>query len=167
MYCSTCGTTVIQGLNYCKNCGARVSGAKTDDYDAVKLSESSFNLLVASVLGLPIAGLGIIIGLMSVMKDKLGFSSEMIGAVVAGAFLLLFVSEAALVYLLIRRTRIAAGTKRDDDSRLKDAAQQLPEVSVKRLDHAKTREFIEPIPLVTEETTRSLEAIPRGESRTQ
>jgi hypothetical protein len=161
MYCSTCGEAVIQGLNYCKNCGARVNGAKVDEAD--KLSESSFNLLVTAVLSIPIAGLGIIIGLMSVMKDKLGFSNELIGAVVAGAFLLLFTSETALIWLLIQRTKIVRKT--DDNSRLKDSA-QLPEVVIKGLDAAKTRELAEPIPSVIENTTRSLEPVAR-EAKTQ
>lgn len=161
MYCSTCGTAVIKGLNYCKNCGARIGGAKVDEAD--KLSESSFNLLVASVLGIPIAGLGIIIGLMSVMKDKLGFSNELIGAFIAGAFLLLVVSETALIWLLIQRTKIVRKT--DVDSRLKDNA-ELPEVVIKGLNAAKTRELVEPIPSVIEDTTRSFEPIAR-ESKTR
>ncbi|MDQ3798366.1 MAG: hypothetical protein M3384_02850 [Acidobacteriota bacterium] len=143
-----------------------MSSAKNDD-DAVKLSESSFNLLVTSVLGIPIAGLGIIIGLMTVMRERLGFSSEMIAAVVAGAFLLLFVSEAAVIYLLMQHARRGDKKSDDDDSRLNDEPRQLPEASAKRLDPAKTRDLVEPIPLVTEDTTRSLAAISRGESRTQ
>lgn len=160
MYCSTCGTAVIPGLNYCKNCGARVGGAKIDDAD--KLSESSFNLLVASILAIPIAGIGIIIGLMTVMKDKLGFSNELIGAVVAGAFLLLFVSETALIFLLMQRARIVRKKPLDDSGGLKENAQQLPGALPKTLDRAKTRELVEPMqPTVTENTTRSLETIGR------
>lgn len=161
MYCSTCGTAVIKGLNYCKNCGARIGGAKLDEAD--KLSESSFNLLVAAILSIPIAGLGIIIGLISVMKEKLGFSNELIIPFIAGAFLLLIVSETALIWLLIQRTRMVK--KGDDNSSSKDNA-QLQEVVIKGLNAAKTRELVEPIPTVTENTTRSLEPIAR-ESKTQ
>ncbi|HEX8367177.1 MAG TPA: hypothetical protein VF604_01300 [Pyrinomonadaceae bacterium] len=161
MYCSACGTVIIQGLSYCKNCGARASIARADDAD--KLSESSFNLLVAAVLGIPIAGLGIIIGLMSVMKDKLGFSSEIIIAFVLGAFVLLFVSEVALVFLLLQRARIVR-KETGDNSRLKENT-QLPEVVMKGLDAAKTRDLVEPVPTVTEGTTRSLEPIARESKR--
>jgi hypothetical protein len=156
MYCSTCGTAVIKGLNYCKNCGARIGGAKPDEAD--KLSESSFNLLVAAILSIPIAGLGIIIGLMSVMKEKLGFSNELIIPFIAGAFLLLIVSETALIWLLIQRTKMVK--KAGDDSSSKNNA-QLQEVVIKGLNAAKTRELIEPIPTVTESTTRSLEPVAR------
>jgi hypothetical protein len=156
MYCSTCGTVVIKGLNYCNNCGARIGGAQTDD--TLKLSESSFNLLVAAILAIPIAGLGIIIGLMSVMKEKLGFTNELIGAFIAGAFIMLIVAEMALIWLLIQRTKMVK--KADDDSSLKDNA-QLPEVVIKGINAAKTRELVEPIPTVTENTTRSLEPIAR------
>jgi hypothetical protein len=161
MYCSTCGEIVIQGLNYCKNCGARVSGARVDEAD--KLSESSFNLLVAAVLSIPIAGLGIIIGLMSVMKEKLGFSNELIVVFVAGAFLLLLTSETALIWLLIQRSKIVRKT--DGASSLKDGA-KLPEVEIKGLNAAKTRELVEPVPTVIENTTRSLEPV-RREPKTQ
>ncbi|HEY0049144.1 MAG TPA: zinc ribbon domain-containing protein [Pyrinomonadaceae bacterium] len=156
MYCSTCGTAINNGLNYCKNCGARASGAKTEDDG--KLSESSFNLLVVAVLGIPIAGLGIIIGLMSVMKKELGFSNELITIFISASFLLLLFSEAVLIWLYIQRTRGIRET--DDNSRLKDDA-QLPEVLIKGLDPAKTRDLIEPIPSVVEDTTRSLEPIAR------
>jgi hypothetical protein len=161
MYCSKCGELVLQGLNYCKNCGAKVNGAKADDTG--KLSESSFNLLVAAVMSIPIAGLGIIIGLMSVMKKELGFSSELIVIFVLASFLLLLVSEAVLIWLLLQRTRTVKET--GDSSRLKDDA-QLPEVVIKGLNAAKTRELGEPVPTVIENTTRSLEPVMR-ESKTQ
>jgi len=156
MYCSTCGTTIIKGLKFCKNCGARV-GAKPDDEG--KLSESSFNLLVAAVLSIPIAGLGIIIGLMAVMKDKLGFSSELIITFVAASFFLLLVSEAALIWLLIQRTGKVKETAADD-VQSKDRA-ELPEVVIKGLSEAKTRGLVEPIPSVVDDTTRNLEPILR------
>jgi len=155
MYCSGCGTAIIPGLNYCKNCGARVSGAKKDN--AGKLSESSFNLLVAAVLAIPIAGLGIIIGLMSVMKKELGFSSELIITFVSLSFLLLLISEAALVWLLIQRTKKVI--ENGENEPLRENA-QLNEVMIKGLNPAKTRELAEPIPSVIDDTTRSLELNP-------
>jgi predicted amidophosphoribosyltransferase len=157
MFCSTCGTAVNKSLNFCKNCGARVSAGRADE--AEKLSESSFNLLVAAVLSIPIAGLGIIIALMSVMKDKLGFRNELILAFIFGAFLLLFVSEVALIVLLMSRHRLVKRGK-DDDAGLKESA-QLPDVVIKQVGGAKTRELVEPIPTVVDETTRSLETIAR------
>ncbi|HEX9959420.1 MAG TPA: hypothetical protein VGB00_00640, partial [Pyrinomonadaceae bacterium] len=156
MYCSTCGEIVIQGLNYCKNCGARVNGAKEDEAD--KLSESSFNLLVAAVMAIPIAGLGIIIGLMSVMKNQLGFNNELIVIFVAAAFLLLLTSETALIWLLVQSAKIVGKT--DDASRSKDSA-QLPGAAIKGLNAAKTRQLVEPVPTVIENTTRSLETVAR------
>lgn len=161
MYCSTCGTAVLPGLNYCKNCGARIGGARPDEPE--KLSEASFNLLVASVLGIPIAGLGIIIGLISVMKDKLGFTNEMIGAVVAGAFALLFLSEATLIFLLLQRARIVRKKPGENSADLNETVRHLPEALPKTLDRAKTRELVEPLQpaTVTENTTRSLETVAR------
>lgn len=161
MYCSTCGTSIIQGLNYCKNCGARVGGAKPDDEG--KLSESSFNLLVASVLAIPIAGLGIIIGLMSVMKKELDFNNEMIFMFVAASFVLLLVSEAALIWLLMQRTR-KGKSNAVGDVQSKDNA-ELPEVVIKGLSEAKTRALSEPVPSVVDNTTRHLEPVAREQKR--
>jgi hypothetical protein len=127
--------------------------------EAEKLSESSFNLLVAAVLSIPIAGLGIVLALMSVMKDKLGFSNELIVAFILGAFALLFISETALIVLLMARRRIVRRGK-DDDSRQKENA-QLPDVVIKTVGGAKTRELVEPVPSVVDETTRSLETVAR------
>jgi len=157
MYCSTCGTAINQGLNYCKNCGARANARKIDETE--KLSESSFNLTVAAVLAIPIVGLGIILGLMSLMKDTLGFRNELILAFVIGAFLLFFVSEMWLIVLLLQRNRLVRRGK-DENSSLKDNA-QLPDVVIKGVGGAKTRELVEPMPSVVDETTRSLETVAR------
>ncbi|HEX8733700.1 MAG TPA: hypothetical protein VF721_00120, partial [Pyrinomonadaceae bacterium] len=113
----------------------------------------------AAVLSIPIAGLGIVLALMSVMKDKLGFSNELIVAFILGAFALLFISETALIVLLMARRRIVRRGK-DDDSRQKENA-QLPDVVIKTVGGAKTRELVEPVPSVVDETTRSLETVAR------
>lgn len=155
MYCSSCGTVIIKGLNYCKNCGARLNAEKRDKPG--KLSESSFNLLVAAVLSIPIAGLGIIIGMMSVMKKELGFNNELIFIFVSLSFLLLLVSEAAFIWLLIQNTRKIKETGEPEPAG--DNA-QLNEVVIKGLNQVKTREFVEPVPSVIDETTRTLEPIP-------
>lgn len=155
MYCSSCGQAVNQGLSYCNHCGAKVSGAKEPDVS--KLSEASLNFILVGILGIPIAGLGILIGLMSVMKKELGFSNESTIAFALLGFLLLLAAETVFIWLLIHRTKMGKETGH---------IAQLREVVTKGLDEAQVRELPEPIPSVTENTTRSLEPMPR-ETRTR
>jgi hypothetical protein len=131
----------------------KTSGAKSPDAD--KLSESSFNTLLAGVMGIPIAGLGIIIGLMSVMK-QIGFSGELIVAFTLMSFLLLVAAEAVFIRLLLRRTKPVKETADNIQNQA-----QLNEVVIKGLNATQTRGLNEPIPSVIENTTRNLEPIPR------
>ena len=73
MFCSNCGKYVGEGLNFCKSCGAKVGSAKSGE--VCVLSESAFITLVSGIIAIPIAGLGVVIGLMSEMKQS-GFSNE-------------------------------------------------------------------------------------------
>ena len=150
MYCSSCGQAVNQGLSYCKHCGAKVSGTK--ERDASNLSEESRNFLLAGILGIPIAGVGVIIGLMSVMK-QIGFSNELIIVFTSLGFLLLLIAEVVFIWSLLQnRTRTVKETSDNI---------QLKEVEMKRFNEAQVRELSEPIPSVTENTTRSFEPIHR------
>lgn len=120
------------------------------DGDANKLSEASLNFLLVGILGIPIAGIGVIIGLMSVMKNELGFSTELIITFVRLSFLMLLAAESVFIWLLISRTR--AAKKSGENAR--------PEESVAQgLGQAPARELSEPAHSVTENTTRNLEPV--------
>ncbi len=142
MYCSTCGTAVIEGLNYCKNCGARVGGANANAAD--NLSEASFNTLVGGVIGLPLAGIGIIIGLLVVMKQELGFVDPMIVTITLLSFVMLMVSEITLIWQLMRHTKKAKETVSTESS--------FKDVVIKNLNQSQSRELgkgiQEPIPTI-------------------
>jgi hypothetical protein len=155
MFCSNCGKFIGEGLNFCKSCGAKVNDKKSGDVG--NLSESSFNTLVAGILGIPIAGIGVIIGLISVMKES-GFTNESIIACASISFVLLLTAEATFIWLLWSRTRRSEQT--GDDFHAKENA-QLNSVVAKELGAAQTQHFVEPIASVTEHTTRPLETIRR------
>lgn len=155
MYCSSCGNSINRDLNYCKNCGARVGDAK--EHDSEKISEASFNLLVSALIAVPIVGLGIIIGLLSVMKEELGFANDMILAITFMSFVLLLTSEGALIWLLMHRTKGSKATKH---------TAQMKDVVIKGLGEAHAQRLSEPIPSVIENTTRNLEPVYR-EPRSQ
>ncbi len=147
MYCSSCGAAVIKDLNYCKHCGAKLSGAK--ERGAGKLSEDSFIFLIACIIGIPIAGLGIVIGLMEVMKKEIGFSNELILVFTSLSFLLLLAAESVFIWLLLNRTRAVKETGDKAGSK---------KVTIK--------ELAEPAPSVTENTTAFIEPL-HSESKTK
>lgn len=132
-----------------------MSGA--GDPDANKLSEASLNFLLVGILGIPIAGIGVIIGLMSVMKNELGFNNELISLFVAVSFLLLLAAESVFIWLLVSRTRA-----------IKESGENVRpyEAEVKGLGQTQARKLSEPMRSVTENTTRNLEPVYR-ESKTR
>lgn len=156
MYCSACGSAIIQGLSYCNRCGARTSGA--DESGSNKLSEASFNTLVGGLIGLPIGGLAIIIGLLIVMKKELGFPDPSVMTITFLSFLLLLIAEAGLIWLLLHHTRTTKKT--GNDVKLQEfAATELSGVQTREIGAARAQDFAVPLTSVTENTTRSFEPI--------
>lgn len=154
MYCSSCSKAVNQNLKYCNHCGAMVGGSV--ERESSRLSESSFNLLLGGILGIPIAGLGIIIGLMSVMKKEMGFNNELIIAFTLLSFVLLLAAEGTFIWMLVHRARAFRET---------GGGANFNEGVIKSLHTAPVRELSEPQSSVTENTTRSFEPLERGPRR--
>lgn len=153
MFCQACGNTVNPGLSYCNTCGARIGGAK--DSAPEQMSESSFNLLVSAILAIPIAGIGIIMGLLVVMKKELGFRDEVVMSIALMCFILLLVSEGGLLWLLFHRTRGARKEKKKAGLPPADT-QRLPDVVIKGLNEGQPRTARDAASSVTEHTTRTL-----------
>jgi len=153
MFCQACGNTVNPGLSYCNTCGTRIGGEK--DSAPEQMSESSFNLLVSAILAIPIAGIGIIIGLLVVMKKELLLRDEIIATIALMAFVLLLVSEGGLIWLLIHRTRGARKKKKKVELPPADT-QRLPEVVMKGLNEGQPQTAQDTVSSVTEHTTRTL-----------
>ena len=164
MYCSACGAAVTQGLSFCNFCGAKLGGAKSDAKapDASKPPETFPESLVWAIVTVFIVGLGCTIGLMAMMKGLLDFKDDIIITVMLTCFLLMFVIEAAFLWLLLRRRKDDA--KEASISGTDAAATQLKEQTTKVLDAAQpqlqpARSLVEPIPSITEHTTRSFEPV--------
>ena len=100
MYCSSCGAAVGQGLNYCKNCGAKLPGA------IPKPSELFPESLVWAIVTIFVVGLGSIIGLAALMKKLLDSGSEVINVVILLGFLLMIAIEAVFIWLLLRQKSV-------------------------------------------------------------
>lgn len=159
MFCSSCGKSVNLGLSYCNHCGSRVSGK--NDGGIGQIPESSFNLLVIALLGVPIAGIGILIGLLTVMKKELGFGEEMIGFIVLMSFILLLIAELGLIWLLRHHTKMS----KQDHEPQQSVLPHMPEVVIKGLSEGQHQSIHQPMQSVTEHTTRTLNAVPRERER--
>ena len=152
MYCSSCGSAVPQGLNYCNRCGAKVNESKVATSD--KPSEAFPESLVWAIVAVLIAGIGVIIGLMAVMKEVVRFDLPIILAITIVSFALLLTIESVLIWMLLSSRRMAK--KLLDNERLRDY-QQPRQAEPRVLPEA--RVLAEPVPSVTEHTTRAFEPI--------
>ena len=148
MYCSSCGVAVAQGLSYCNHCGAKLNGAKGDS--VIKSSEVKPEKLVEMLVAVFVCGLGAIAVLIGVMKAVAGFDLSIILAVTIFSFVLMLIVEGVLIWLLLNGKR-----------RAKEAgdAERLKGQKTKELGEAQARGLAEPVPSVTEHTTRAFEPI--------
>jgi hypothetical protein len=148
MYCSSCGVAVAQGLSYCNYCGAKSSGAKGDN--VIAPSAIKPETLVAAMVFVFVFGLGAITVLMGVMKAVLGLNVGQILAFTMLSFLIMLLIEGVCIRLLFRRKR---GTEEAGDTVLSKGQE------TKALDAAQARALPEPVPSVTEHTTRAFESV--------
>ncbi|MEP6743139.1 MAG: hypothetical protein ABJB61_11620 [bacterium] len=139
---------MAQGLSYCNYCGAKLSGAKGDPFS--ESSEVKPGSLVGAMVFVFVFGLAAITILMGVMKTVLNLNVGTVLAFAMFCFLIMLLLEGVFISLLLRRKRGAAAAG--------DAV--LPrEQATKELDASQVRVLPEPLPSVTEHTTRTFEPI--------
>jgi len=149
MYCPSCGVSVAQGLSYCNYCGAKLSGAKNDSL--IKSSElRAESLIISAMVGLFILGLVAITVLVGVLKAVLNLDVELIVGFALLSFLLMLFIEGVLIWRLVHLKRGAE--EKGDTAPLKGQ-------ETKELDAAQVRSLPEPLPSVTEHTTRAFDPI--------
>ena len=142
MYCSTCGLQTSPGLSYCNRCGANL-----------KSRDESPNANVAAYLTtisiVALAGLGIMLGGALVLKNKAHLEGEIIGPFMAMAFLVVMTIE---IYLCRQLSRLTTTSE-------KIATPVPPPIASiqNELGAQQKRALHEPLPSVTENTTRTLE----------
>jgi hypothetical protein len=148
MYCSTCGVAVTPGLSFCNYCGEKLSGAKSDRI--IKSPEVRPETLVGAMVFAFVFGLGAITLLMGMMKAVLRLEGGVILAFALLSFLILISLEGVFIRLLLGRKRGAE--EAGDTARLQGQA-------TRELDAAQARVLPEPMPSVTEHTTRAFDPI--------
>jgi hypothetical protein len=104
-------------------------------------------LLVSAMVGLFILGLVAIAILIGVLKAVAGFDLPFLLVATMFSFLLMLVVESVLIGLLLKGRRGAKRAGRSDEQ------------TTKELKEAQARVLPEPVPSVTEHTTRAFEPI--------
>ena len=146
MYCSSCGVAVTPGLSFCNYCGEKLSGAKSDSI--IKSPEVRPETLIGAMVFAFVFGLGAITVLMGVMKAVLHLEFGPILFFALLSFLVMLSLEGVFIRLLFRRQRGAE--EAGDTGRWKGQA-------TRELDAARARVLPEPMPSVTEHTTRAFD----------
>lgn len=156
MYCSSCGSAATPGLSYCNRCGAELNAKTSGSAKTPEVPES----LVWAILGVAVGGLGVLIGLMAVMKNELHFANGMILIILLLSFALLIAAESAFIWLLFNSVRRAKLSEPDPGD-----ITQLGGSATKDLAEPRERFLTEPALSVTEHTTRTLEPVHRERKR--
>ena len=146
MYCSSCGVAVTQGVSYCNYCGEKLTAAKSESI----IKEVRPETLVGAMVFTFVFGLGAITVLMGVMKAVLHLELGQILAFTLMSFLIMLSLEGVFIRLLLRRKRGAE--EAGDTVTLKGPA-------TRELYAAQARVLPEPVPSVTEHTTRAFDPI--------
>jgi hypothetical protein len=131
-----------------------LNGAKVDSL--IKSSEVKPELLVSAMVGLFILGLVAIAVLVGVMK-RVDFEPPILLAFTMFSFMLMFMIEGVLTWMLLRRRKVERDVSTPD---------QPNEQPIKEIYTAPTRGLSEPtfqpVSSVTEHTTRTLEHAPKN-----
>jgi len=107
-------------------------------------------MLVSAMVAVFVLGLGAISVLMGVMKAVLNLNLGLITAFILLSFLIMLSIEGVFIRLLLRRKR---GLEEAGDTAL------LKGQATRELDAAQARALSEPMPSVTEHTTRAFEPV--------
>ena len=149
MYCSSCGVVVAEGLSYCNQCGAKLSGAKS--VGIAKVAKAQPESLVWAVVAIFVVGLGSIMGLMGILKVQFNAGLGIVTIFSLIILLLMLVVEGVFISLLF-------GSKSDSNDG-KSAMELLKKQTIRELEAAQPHALSEPVASVTEHTTRAFEPI--------
>ena len=154
MYCAACGSAVPPGLSYCNHCGARVANSQSE----TKSSEVQPGTMVGAIVFTFVFGLVAISMLLGVAKVILRFEPGLVLGFGLVSFFVMLIIEAVFIRLLLKGKR--ASVESTNQMRSGSAV-------TKELRDAAPQRLGEPIPSVTEHTTRAFHPIyePRDRDR--
>ena len=143
MYCAACGTPLAPGLSYCNRCGMSLK-ERTSEVKPVPVNSY---LTAITIVG--IVGLSLMLGGAIALKNGGDFHDDLIGIFMLMTFALVGLVELSLCRQLSRLNRNAE--KRGTAEPLLQAGMPI------QMGGQQSRALGEPVPSVTENTTRTLE----------
>ena len=145
MFCIACGTPLAPGLSYCNRCGVNLK-------ERGETKTGSVNAFLTAITLIGIIGLGIMLGGALTLRREADLPVELVGFFMLFTFATIMVIEVLLVRQLSKLSSAA-------ERKVIEVSQQFPRQFVEpgQLPEAQPRTLAEPIPSVTENTTRALE----------
>lgn len=142
MYCSACGTPLAPGLSFCNRCGMSLK----ERHEQKQTGAITAFLTAITLIGT--IGLGIMFGGALTLTNEAHLKEELVGFFMLFTFLIVVITEILLVRQLSRLTGA-------NQSKAIDAPQQVGISGEFR--PPQPHALAEPVPSVTENTTRTLE----------
>lgn len=148
MYCERCGKRIEEALNFCNGCGAQIK--KENDGP-----QSVLNTLITALIVVATAGLGVLIGLLAVLLDKVPRPEPVI------ALAIFYLATVFGICFMIMRQISKMIDAKLDKRESRETATLQPLVQLPAKNTAQLEEFREPASVI-ENTTRTLDEIPIG-----
>jgi predicted nucleic acid-binding Zn ribbon protein len=142
MHCSSCGSPIAPGLSFCNRCGTSLK-ERTDS------KTSAIAALVTAMTLIAVPGMGLLLGGPIALKREGQFGEELVVLFMFLTFFIVAITEFFLYRQLGRLT--SAG-----EERTSLAAPRQSEI-LTEFRSPQPRRLAEPIPSVTENTTRTLQ----------
>lgn len=146
MYCERCGKRIEEALNFCNACGAQL---KKED----EPQKGILNTLITAVIVIGTGGLGVLVGLLAVLLDKVPRIEPVI------AFAIFYLATVfGICFMLMRQISKLIDAKLDKKETRETPAIQ-PLVQLPAMNTAQLEEYRQPASVV-ENTTRTLDEVP-------
>lgn len=151
MYCPSCGTEVTKELNYCNRCGANLNPPMNVSEQPVRVV--SMNGPVWAMALMVVIGLGIIFGSVSGLARINVHPAALTWIALGGLGMIL-----GVVSLFLRHWSHLSGASQQTERPARPKRPAKSESRPAQLPPSR----IEPVPSVTENTTRTLDPVERG-----
>lgn len=148
MFCPTCGVALAQQTKYCNRCGSQLLTSR--DAAEIESSEKRLREEMVDLFWVTVFGLGFILGGMALIKSVLHLNEWILIAYMIVSSTAFTINFALSLWQIRRLARISAGLK---------GILEAGQIDTNELDPVKARAALEPVPSVTENTTRTLEPI--------
>ena len=147
MYCSGCGSPIAPGLSFCNRCGTSLKERSSSGN-----SKSSLAIvgLVGAMVLVALSAMGLLLGGPIALKREGMFGEDVIGMFM---FLTVFIAACTEIFLYRQLSRMTAQPKVHALPAAAPAQHYAPPPQAL----AEPRTLAEPLPSVTENTTRTLE----------